>query len=121
MNSYADEAYYNDVYLAGRAPVIDTAFEYYMRQATLEIQRRIGRNDPARHEEKIKLCCCEVAESIYRYEKNTASGAALVSYSNDGQSGTYDMSRYTTEGHGQEVGAIIRRWLGTTGLLYRRV
>lgn len=120
---YADEQFYKEKYLAGRTPVIDMAFAYYIRQAGMELDRYIAGKDVIEYKETVGLCCCEVAESFYRYEKtvNSPAGAPLVSYSNDGQSGTYDMSRFTTEGHRKEIKDIIYRYLDATGLLFQGV
>lgn len=120
---YADEEFYKNEFLLGRAPVITSAFEYYVKQAGVELDRYIKDKDIAAYNNEVKLCCCEVAESIFRYDgaRNTGALAPLVSYSNDGQSGTYDMSQYTSDGHAQEIKSIIYRYLGGTGLLFQGV
>ena len=48
-------------------------------------------------------------------------GGILSSYSNDGQSGTFDLSQspYTEEGKKRKTQEIIYKYLGNTGLLYR--
>ena len=44
----------------------------------------------------------------------------LASFNNDGQSGSFDLSRsiYTEDGKAKKVREIIFRYLGNTGLLY---
>ena len=48
-------------------------------------------------------------------------GGLLSSYSNDGESGTFDLSQssYTEEGKSKKEREIIYKYLGNTGLLYR--
>ena len=44
----------------------------------------------------------------------------LASYGNDGETGTYDLSRsvYTEEGKRKKIREIIEKHLGNTGLMY---
>lgn len=50
-------------------------------------------------------------------------GGVLQSYSNDGESGTFDLSQsvFTEEGKRKKAREIIHRYLGHTGLLYRGI
>ncbi|MFR7387546.1 MAG: hypothetical protein ACLUTU_00700 [Blautia faecis] len=47
----------------------------------------------------VKDCACELAELLYRADKSTQQaaeqGGVLQSYSNDGESGTFDLSQST--------------------------
>lgn len=58
----------------------------------------------------MKDCTCELTELLYRADKASQStsdfGGPLTSYSNDGESGTIDLSRsiYTEEGNGKSAG-----------------
>ena len=77
--------------------------------------------------EKVRLCTCAVAEVLYQAGKAKSeqqeSGLAgpLASWSNDGQSGTVDLSNSTlTEtGKTKEVRRLIAQYLCNTGLMYR--
>ena len=77
--------------------------------------------------EEVKLCTCAVAEVLYKADKakteQQESGLAgpLASWSNDGQSGTVDLSNSTlTEtGKMKEVRRLIAQYLCNTGLMYR--
>lgn len=77
--------------------------------------------------EDVKDCTCELTELLYRADKASQStsdfGGPLTSYSNDGESGTIDLSRsiYTEEGKQKKCREIICRYLGNTPLLYRGV
>lgn len=118
---YADNGFYMGQYLLGKEPLITAGFEYYARAASREMDRYL--NDiPGDYPELAGLCCCEVAEAIFRYE-TIAGGinAPLVSYSNDGQSGQFDMTNYTKEGHQKNVYGIIRRYFEGTELMYAGV
>ena len=130
---YADYFYYTDGYLIGRDPVVpENVFAYWEKQARTEIDRRSYgrlRYKPELISEKVKDCVCEVAELLYRADivarQEIESGAAgpLSSYSNDGESGTFDLSQSvcTESGKNRKVKEIIFRYLGDTGLLYAGV
>lgn len=129
---YADYTWYENEYLLGREPVIlDEDFPFWEKKARRAIDQATCNRIPALSElpDIVKDCTCELAEFMYKADKleqeNLANGAAgvLASYSNDGQSGTYDVSQsaYTAEGRRQETLRIIRGYLADTGLMYRGV
>ena len=74
-----------------------------------------------------KLSEDEFAELLYQADKSTQQaaeqGGVLQSYSNDGESGTFDLSQstFTEEGKQKKTKEIIYRYLGNTGLLYSGV
>ena len=124
---YADYSYYLAGYLHKDSGLISAAdFPFYAQQAGSRMDYltwgRIA--DALEEREEIKLCCCEMAEAIYRYEKarENASGAPVASWSNDGESGSYEMSSsdFTEEGHNRKIGQIARKYLLRFGLLNRR-
>jgi len=63
----------------------------------------------------IKAAICEIAEYLYQVEQVQASG--LVSFSNDGQSGSYDSSRFSAAGKQKEIRTIAKTYLSGTVLL----
>ena len=75
----------------------------------------------------VKDCTCELLELLYQANKSTQQaaeqGGVLQSYSNDGESGTFDLSQsiFTEEGKARKTKEIIHRYLGDTGLLYQGV
>ena len=81
----------------------------------------------AEPQEEVKLCTCAVAEVLYQADKakveQQESGLAgpLASWSNDGQSGTVDLSNsaLTETGKMKEVRRLIVQHLSSTGLIYR--
>lgn len=127
---YADYEFYTSGYLLGKSPVVpEESFLYWEREARAQIDLyTFGRvkvmPEPP---EEVKLCTCAVAEVLYKADKAKAeqqeSGLAgpLASWSNDGQSGTVDLSSSTvTEtGKRQEVQRLIVQHLSSTGLIYR--
>lgn len=118
---YADDNFYLNQYLLGRSPLISDGFAYYARAASQEMGRYLN-DTPGDYPELAGLCCCEVAEAVFRYEKiSGGTKAPLVSYSNDGQSGQFDMANYTKEGHQRIIYGIIRRYFEDTGLLFTGV
>jgi hypothetical protein len=63
----------------------------------------------------IKFCLCEIAEFLYQVEQAQASG--LTSFSNDGQSGSYDASRFSASGKQKQLRMIAKTYLAGTVLL----
>ena len=128
---YADYQYYITQYLFGRESAIpEEGFSFWEKQAAKEIDkytmgrvRALKSNIP----NEVKECTCEIAELLYTAnllsEEAVKQGAAglLTSYSNDGESGSYDMSVsvYTEEGKQKKIRRIISTGLSYTGLLYR--
>ena len=75
----------------------------------------------------MKDCTCELAELLYQADKSAQQaaeqGGVLQSYSNDGESETFDVSQstFTEEGKAKKTREIVYRYLGNTGLLYAGV
>lgn len=130
---YVDYTYYISEYLLGRSPAVpESEFLFWEKQARTEIDRfTFGRvaADQTLATVPVKDCCCELAELLYHADQiaqqSAQSGGAgpLSSYSNDGQSGTFDLSQsvYTESGKREKVREIIYRYLAHTGLLYAGV
>lgn len=127
---YADYDYYTEKYLLGKSPAIPAGdFLFWEKQAREEIDRHtFGRliADPGLISEKVKDCSCALAELLYRANSvaqqalNEGAAGPLASYSNDGESGTFDLkeSIYTESGKRAEAKRLIYKYLGNTGLLY---
>lgn len=127
---YADYEFYTSEYLLGKAPTVpEESFLYWEREARMQIDSyTFGRIESLPElPEKVRLCTCAVAEVLYQAGKAKSeqqeSGLAgpLASWSNDGQSGTVDLSNSTlTEtGKMKEVRRLIAKYLCNTGLMYR--
>lgn len=131
---YADYCYYLDRYLANREPSIDEKdFYYWERQAERELNHvtfdRI-RKDPSLVNEDVMDCICELTEYLFNQanyvQKVSSDGGVmgnLVSYSNDGESASYDISgqkeMYSEQVRQSKIYNIINKYLSRTGLLYR--
>lgn len=63
----------------------------------------------------IKFAICEIAELLYQTEQAQASG--LTSFSNDGQSGSYDQTRFSEAGQQTQIHKIAKTYLSGTVLL----
>ncbi len=130
---YVNYNYYINDYLLGKSPVVpEEVFPYYEKQARSEVDRYTFNRllaHPSLISNKVQDCVCELAELLYG--ANSASEQALeqgliapmTSYSNDGESASFDLSKsiWTEEGKARKTREIINRYLGNTGLLYRGV
>lgn len=131
--AYADYSYYETGYLLGRSPVVsEEDFPFFEKQAEKELDKyTFGRlrADESLVSDDVKDCACAITELLYKADK--ASSAAdsnrlygpLVSWSNDGESGSVDLSNsvYTSTGKQAEIRRLVFLYLGNTGLLYRGV
>ena len=120
MTSYTTVEYYTDNYLMGREAVIDTAsFPFYALKATRIInQYTFGNIDESNLIDEVRMCCCEIAESIYNTEQQERPkgiqsekvGEYSITYEKDTD---IDAQKYSA------LKSIIYNWLSDTGLLYR--
>lgn len=128
---YADFSYYSSEYLLGKSPVIpEETFLYWEKQARLILNQhtfdRLVLNSEL-VDDRVRDCTCELAELLYQsdciMQQATKQGGTgiLSSFSNDGESGTFDLSQsdYTKEGKKEKIREILFRYLGSTGLLYQ--
>lgn len=128
---YVDYGYYESNYLLGRETVVpENDFPFWEKQAQRVLnQYTFNRLVLATGllTDEVKDCTCELTELLYQADKSAQQaveqGGVLQSYSNDGESGTFDLSQsvFTEEGKTKKTREIIHRYLGNTGLLYRGV
>lgn len=120
--TYVDEEFYATVYRSGMPqPVSGPEFNYFARMATKEIRARTFGNIKEDQElpEEVPMCCCEVAEWLAEANrKKDENGRILQSYSNDGDSGTYQIEDMSQGSKEIEITKIVRSWLLDTGLMY---
>ena len=104
---YVNYGYYESKYLLGREPTVpEDDFLFWEKQTERILnQYTFGRlnADTGLLSDEVKDCACELTELLYQADKSTqqviAQGGVLQSYSNDGESGTFDLSQSTfTEG-----------------------
>lgn len=133
--AYADLSFYTTKYRTGTKSIIpNSAFNYWERQAELELDRitfnrlraKLGDMD-----ELVKCCVCEIAEFMYCADQFNGKGlpsgspGLLASFSNDGESANYDLevfkAKYTGQGYYENLADIANKYLWSTGLMYRGV
>lgn len=116
MTNYADFAYYTGTY---KGAVIDTAsFDQYARKATQEIKKyTFNRIQDGSIPDEAKMCCCELAELLYKSDQEDTKGIASEKV------GEYSVSYVAPEAKEKllnySIQDIIYNWLSVTGLLYR--
>lgn len=131
--AYADYSYYETGYLLGRSPVVsEEDFPFLEKQAEKEMDKyTFGRlrDDESLISDDVKDCACAITELLYKADKASSSADSrslagpLVSWSNDGESGSIDLSNsvYTATGKQDEIRHLVFLYLGNSGLLYRGV
>lgn len=119
MTGYTTEAFYLRDYLCGRQAVITAAFEFYARAATQKIKLYTFDNvDENNIPEAVKMCCCEIAEKLYSYERSGGE-AGVASESVGGWSKSFESAEAKHRALDVCVRDIVYKWLTGTGLLYR--
>lgn len=123
MRSYADESYYNGVYLGGRKPVITAGFPFYAGQASRVIdQYTFGRLEGVEAvPEEAQMCCCELAESEYRREKQQKDSGGKTSEKIGTYSVSFESAQESLQNAEREQRGIVMKWLADTGLCYQGV
>lgn len=129
---YADYSYYTSEYLLNRQPSVPGEdYLFWEREARRQIDAatfdRIHQISII--PDSVKECTCAITEFLYKAhtlsESNLSNGIAgpLVSWNNDGNSGSIDASQsiYTESGKKAEIRRLIYLYLGNTGLLYAGV
>jgi hypothetical protein len=119
MTAYADYAFYAETYL-GRTIPNEKDFAYYaLRASEIIDSKTFGRIDeitPA-----VKMACCAAADELYSDASARAKAAGgISSESVDGYSVSYRAYNAESEKAAEKrVNAAIKRYLGSTGLMYR--
>lgn len=115
--TYADYAYYTDTYKGTELDSV--SFDIHALKATQDIKlhtlNRIQNNNIP---DEAKMCCCELAELIYKYE-NLKTGDGKTSEKVADYSVSYVGQKEIEETHNNTVRSIINKWMSLTGLLYR--
>lgn len=131
--AYADYAYYTTGYLLGRAPAVpEEDFPFWEKQAEKELDRYTFdrlRANPGLVSDEVKDCVCALTELLYKADRVSLEASEkglagpLVSWSNDGESGSVDLGQsvYTESGKQAKIKRLIALNLGNTGLLYAGV
>lgn len=119
---YADETYYNSEYLAGKQAVITAAYTYYFREASRILDAlTFGNIKEDNVTDNVRMCCCELAESLYTSDKEQAKSAGKTSESVQGWSVSYASQADQQASLNGKVGDIVTKWLSGSGLLFSGV
>lgn len=124
MTVYADYTFYSGEYLSGKAAVIaDESFPFYAREASRIIDTyTYGNIVPYDIPDEVKLCCCELAESVYKAENSEAQKKqGIASESVTGWSQSYESSESREKAAHSAHRQIVYKWLSGTGLLFAGV
>lgn len=122
MTIYADSDFYEKSFLCGKKAVIDTAFDYYARISTQKIKQYTFDNiDDENIPDIVKMCCCDIAEQIYKAEKSAEQRGAKSSESVKGWSVSYESREQSETALNNTIRKTVRMWLGDTGLMYAGV
>lgn len=123
MVSYTTLSFYKDTYLMGRqASISDALFPLYALKATREIKlytfNNIDETEP--YSESVQMCCCEVAEAIYKKDNpTTAINPNIKSETTGSHSITFETTSATEDYQRSLIKGSVYRWLEDTGYLYR--
>ena len=114
-----DYEFYSKNFLAGRGAVIDSAsFPFWERKASNEVRKytfgNINETKPI--PEDVKLCVCEVAEILFKNEKEGRTDGVLSEKVGE-YSVTY-ANKDSAEALNSKIAQTIRTWLLPTGLMY---
>lgn len=120
---YADESFYKETYLLGRKPAISAGFPFYARQASRIIdQYTFDRLKGLKViPEAVQMCCCELAESGFRHEKQQRESGGKTSEKVGTYSVSFASAQESAADAGREQRNIIMKWLADTGLCYQGV
>jgi hypothetical protein len=123
MVSYTTLTFYKDTYLMGRQAVIsDALFPLYALKATRTIKQYTFDNidETETYSEAVQMCCCEMAESIFKKDNPANIVDPNVRSETTGtHSITFETQAATEDYHRSVIKGIVYNWLSDTGYLYR--
>ncbi|HBN10972.1 MAG TPA: hypothetical protein DD392_03220 [Ruminococcus sp.] len=129
--AYADFGFYLDFY-AGSVITDEKIFRSLAERASDFIDTvtfdRVKNEDCSKFQDKIKRCCCAVAEKIYRHEKPFQMLESGLGVKLSEKIGEYSVTnanpyeyieKYSSEQLEKLMKKTALRYLGNTGLMYR--
>ncbi len=118
MAEWVDYDYYLYTYLAGKDPVIPASdFAFWARDAATRIAAYTG--TPPEIDNTVKLCCCEIAELLWRDDHTTGGADGVTSEKTGDLSVTYDSGEARAAVLSCRVRGCVYKYFADTGLLYR--
>lgn len=123
MQAYTDEMYYINDYLKDRKPIITSGFFFYARSASQVIDRYTFNRlkNVVEIPEAVQMCCCELAESEYRREKQQKEAGGKTSEKIGTYSVGFASALESATAISREQRGIVMKWLADTGLCYQGV
>lgn len=119
MTVYADSSFYERTYLSGRTAVIPSSeFGFYARRASNVIRQYTLGNIGGDVPESVRLCCCELAETIYAAE-NAKASAGVASEKVGDVTVNYESAETLRRALPRRMKSVVYSWLADTGLLHR--
>ena len=129
MKTYTDYDFYEDTY-KGNMP--EDSFERLVIDASYIVRNNIFDRDITGYEEEVQMATCSVADILYKVEQleekksTTISNNTIKSESVGDYSRTFDSSSISDievdiSNQKQKIKEELRKYLLTTGLLYRGV
>lgn len=116
-----DATFYNGTYEAvmGAATLPADYINKYLYKASQRIRKYTFGNidETIAIPDIVQMCVCEVAEKLYEIDTAKNDRQGLKSYSNDGESGTFD-DEMTEQAVNNQIASIIYENLSDAGLLY---
>ena len=115
---FAEYSYYLNEYLCGLSAVLDEkAFVFYQRKAQQRIKQYThGNIDESAVPDCVKLCCCELAEFLYKSDKAKPQ-TGVASESTGDVSTSYKSEDFSLIVN-REAKRIVYNNLADTGLLF---
>ena len=123
MTAFADYSYYTVEFCRGAQPKMELpTFDLYARKAPAEINRlTFGNITEPPADERVKLCCCELAELLCAFDGRSAESGGVASESVGGWSKSYEDGESQRQLLSQKTNACVRSGLAGTGLLFSGV
>lgn len=117
--AYADYTFYTDSYLGNKVAATDfprvalRASEYIDSQTFNRLIEDVSLID-----DNVKKACCALAELMDQYEKSADNGVQTIKSE---KVGDYSVEYVSTkvQSYDKKKAAILRQYLGCSGLLYR--
>ena len=100
-----------------------TGFLFYAQSASQVIDRYTFSRLKAVPEvpEEVQMCCCELAESEYRREKQQKESGGKTSENIGTYSVSFTSAQESAQAVAREQRNIVMKWLADTGLCYQGV
>lgn len=123
MTVYADVNFFLNNYNApgggDASSALAVAFPKYARKASTIINQYTRGNIDVEHiPEEVKLCCCELAETLYKASQTKASKEGVTSERVGDLSVSYESAESQRAAMPKMIKSIIYSWLADSGLLY---